>query len=532
MISRRTERGGRGWALILAALATAAGAAEGTTRARVIYATADEVYIDAGARAGLAPGDAGTLERAGTTLGRVEVTDVSRTSARLRLVGPFGEAPKPGDGAVIAASFRGETTVSTGDFVPLLAPKPGSKATAPPAPSDFHGAARVRHLFQQGGPEGTDYALSRLELNGGWERMGGSSWSFVVDGQASYRSGPAYQGTLDFEEVRADVYRLAVEGPLGQSGFARVGRFAPAELTSFGFLDGALLQIKTGNWRWGALGGARPVGPERRPATERPTAGIYVGHRGRPRGGARSEGTLGVMADYFKGALDRAALLWDERLQLSARTSLSASAEVDKNVTDSTGLPSTQWTRLNVNGRWTPGRLFSLSAGVDRHESGLPRPSDGATGPSTLTRYLRYWAGAGQSLGAGWRADGDLSIYAASTDETPPLWRAGLTKTGVPGMRGGYLNTNIYNVDGGGIKGLGAQASAGLPMLRGRLYLAPSVRARNAARDGEEKKWKVIDAALRADWRADPLTLFAGVNRVESEPSRATLVETGVEIRW
>jgi len=532
MTSRRIDHARRWIALVLAATAALAGAAEGTTRARVLYATSDEVYIDAGDRAGLAPGDQGTIERGGSALGRVEVTDVSRTSARGRLVGPFADAPRPGDSAVIVASFRQTPAVAGGDFVPLLAPKPGTKATAPPAASDFHGAARVRHLFQRGGPEGTDYALSRVELNSGWERVGGSSWSFLMDGQASYRSGPAYQGTLDFEEVRGDVYRLVAEGPLGESGFARVGRFAPSELTSFGFMDGALLQIKTGNWRWGALGGARPVGTERRPSTDRPTAGIYAGHRAGLGRRARTEGTMGVMADYFKGELDRLAFLWDERTQLSARTSVSASAEVDKNVTDSTGVPSAQWTRLNVTGRWTPGRLFSLSAGVDRHESGLPRPSDGAAGSATVRRYLRYWAGAGQSLGAGWRADGDVSIYAASTDEAPPLWRAGLTKTGLPGMRGGYLNANIYNVDGGGIKGLGAQASAGLPMWRGRLYVAPSARARNAAREGEEKKWALVDAALRADWRADPLTLFAGVTRVDSEPSRATLMETGVEIRW
>lgn len=519
-------------ALILAGLSVVTAAAEGSTRARVLYATADEVYIDAGAQAGLAPGDLGTLERGGSALGRVEVTDASRTSARLRLVGPFSDAPRPGDSVVIAATFRETPAEAGGDFVPLLAPKPGSKTTAPPTPSDFHGTARVRHLFQRGGPDGTDYALSRVELSSGWERLGGSSWSFVIDGQASYRSGPAYQGTLDFEEVRADVYRLVAEGPLGDNGFARVGRFAPAELTSFGFMDGALLQIKTAHWRWGALGGARPVGSERRPSTERPTAGIYAAHRAGLGRRARTEGTMGVMADYFKGELDRLAFLWDERTQLSARTSVSASAEVDKNVTDATGTPSAQWTRLNVTGRWTPGRSFSLSAGVDRHESGLPRPSDGTAGSPTKTRYLRYWAGAGQALGAGWRADGDVSLYAASTDEAPPLWRAGLSKTGLPGMRGGYLNANIYNVDGGGLQGLGAQASAGLPMFRGRLYVAPSARARNAARAGEEKKWKLIDAALRTDWRMDPLTFFAGVTRADSEPSRATLVETGLEIRW
>lgn len=530
MVSRRIEAR-RGIALAVGVVFVAV-AARAETRARVIYATADEVYIDAGTRAGLAPGDPGVLERAGSALGRVEVIDVSRTSARLRLVGSFSNAPRPGDEAVIAASFREGPTETGGDFVPLLAPKPGTKTTAPPAPSNFHGTLRARYLFQRDGPEGTDYALSRLELNSGWERVGGSSWSFLIDGQASYRSGPAYQGTLDFEEVRGDVYRLVAEGPLGEKGFARVGRFAPSEMPSFGFMDGALLQLKTGNWRWGALGGARPVGAERRPSTDRPAAGVYVGHRSGLGGRARTEGTMGVVADYFKGELDRLAFLWDERTQLSARTSVSASAEVDKNVADSTGLPTAQWTRLNVTGRWAPGKSFSLSAGVDRHESGLPRPSEEATTPIAMSRYLRYWAGAGQSLGAGWRAEGDVSLYAASTDDGPPLWRGGITKTGLPGLRGGYVNANVYNVDGGGIKGLGAQASAGLPMWRGRLYLAPSARARNAAREGEDKKWDMVDAALRADWRADPLTIFAALTRTESDPSAATLVESGIEIRW
>ena len=89
-LRRAGDRPGRGVVFV-------AVVARAETRARVIYATADEVYIDAGnaGRTGArGPGRPGT---GGSALGRVEVIDVSRTSARLRLVGSFFQRAAAGD---------------------------------------------------------------------------------------------------------------------------------------------------------------------------------------------------------------------------------------------------------------------------------------------------------------------------------------------------------------------------------------------------------------------------------------------------
>ncbi len=505
-------------------------AAQGArVRARVLYATVDEAYIDEGTQAGVGPGDTGVVERSGQAVARVEVTDASRASARVRVLGTPAGGVRAGDTVVVEASFREKAALPAGDFVPLLAPPPG---TAPTASSEarFHGSIRLRHLAQQDADDRSSYGLSRLELNSGISRVGGSSWSFLVDGNVSYRTGEAFRDSIDYREARYDAYRLALEGPLGGRGFARVGRFAPAELPGFGFVDGLLLQARWGGARWGLLGGARPLGADRRPSGEQPTAGAYVGYASPGTARLRHDGTVAVVADTFKGELDRLALLWDERARWSSRLSAGMSAEADKRVESSTSAPAAQLTRLNVNARWTPGANFSLSAGVDRHENSLTRPSDGDAVVSGR-RYLRYWVGAGQYLGAGWRADGDVSYYAATQDRTPSLWRGGLTKTGLPWMRGGYVNANIYNLGGGGLEGLGAQASAGLPFGRA-LYVAPSVRARNAAPIGATKEWKVLDVSTRADWRADPWTFYAGWTRTSDDAVEATTIEAGVDFRW
>ena len=207
MISRRIDVR-RGLSLALALLPGALWAEGQRVRARVLYATVDEIYIDAGTLAGLSPGDPGALEGGGPPRTRVEVVDASRASARLRVLGPAAETVRAGDTVVMEASFREKPIPPSDDFVPLLSPRAG-KAPVPAArESRFHGSLRLRHLAQQDEDDRSSYGLSRLELNSGVTRVGGSSWSFMVDGNVSYRTGEAFRDSLDYREARYDAYRL------------------------------------------------------------------------------------------------------------------------------------------------------------------------------------------------------------------------------------------------------------------------------------------------------------------------------------
>lgn len=102
--------------------ATGAQAQDRPLRAHVLNVTAEEVFIDAGSRAGVAPGDRGSLEQDGLTLGQVEVTDVSGTSARCRWVGPLSKPPRAGDIVVIVPSFRSVPIVAGGTSSPFWLP--------------------------------------------------------------------------------------------------------------------------------------------------------------------------------------------------------------------------------------------------------------------------------------------------------------------------------------------------------------------------------------------------------------------------
>ena len=81
----------------------------------------------------------------------------------------------------------------------------------------------------------------------------------------------------------------------------------------------------------------------------------------------------------------------------------------------------------------------------------------------------------------------------------PVAWRHHQNR--LPGLRGGYVNANVYNVDGAGSY-LGAQASAGgLPMWRVATVSGTlGARAERPPAKGKTK-WDMVDAALRADWR-------------------------------
>ncbi|MBL0058994.1 MAG: hypothetical protein IPP35_07770 [Elusimicrobia bacterium] len=519
------------------------GAETGRLQANVVYVTMAEVYIDAGTQSGISPGDPGVIQRQGKTLARAEVMDAGRSSARLRLLSKSTEEIQAGDTVTVETSFRtqGGSSAPAGvkpdpDFVPLLAPWPGPRPSAFPQRNIFHGSLRMRDVVQDDSSDRSDYSISRMELTSDMDRLAGSSWSLRMDGNVSYRSGVAFENSADYREARYDVFRLLLEGPVGGRGFARMGRFAPAELPAFGFIDGVQGEARLNpGFRLGAVGGFRPEGTEQRPSSDWPSAGLYASLKTGGSSGFRTWGTVGVLADYFKGDLDRLALLWEERVDFRAPVSFLISAEGDKRVDNSPDQPSAQLSRLNVSASWYPWKSCSLRGGVDSGQSDIVRPSQSVENNGWTVSgadYFRSWVALGQSLGWGWRAEGDVSFYHASSDDMPPLWRGGLTKTRLPFFPSGYLTGTIYNISGRALEGLGAQASMGLPMFRQRLYLGPTCRARNAVRPDDPKKWEWVDYGARADWRVSPFNIFAGFVRTNTETTSSVLMDLGVDYRW
>lgn len=540
---RSVDRRGRWvlWTLFLWPIA--ARAETGRLQAHVVYATVAEVYIDAGTTSGISPGDPGVILRQGKTVARAEVLDAGRSSARLRLLSKPTDDIQAGDIAVVETSFRvqSESSALRGEkldahFVPLLAPWPGPLSSASSQKNIFHGSLRMRDVVQNDSANRSDYSISRMELTSDIDRLAGSSWSFRVDGNVSYRSGVAFATSADYREARYDVFRMLLEGPVGGRGFARMGRFAPAELPSFGFLDGLQGDVRLAEgFRLGAVGGWRPEGTEQRPSSDWPSAGVYANLKTGGSSGFRTWGTLGVLADYYKKNLDRLAFLWEERVDFAAPVSFFFSAEGDKRVDNSLNQPSAQLTRLNVSASWSPWKSCSLRGGVDSGQSDIVRPSqlENNNGlPFSNADYLRSWVALGQSLGWGWRADGDVSFYKASSDNMPALWRGGLTKTRLPFFPSGFLSGTVYNISGGVLEGLGAQGAMGLPIFQQRLYVGPTCRARNAVRPDDPKKWEWVDYGARADWRVSPFNIFAGFVRTNSETTSAVLFDLGVDYRW
>lgn len=527
-----------GWvALCFLTFPQGVGAKSNGVEAHILYVTLDEIYIDKGAGVGIGVGDVGVVTRGAAVLGRVLVTDVSQSSARMRVASSLKEPLQAGDRVTLDPQRRPVEDApeygSGEDFVPLLAPwknrKPPSRAR-----NLFHGSLRLRHLVQNDPLNQVDYTLSRADVNTVWDRIGGSPWKMILDGNVSYRDGNAFRTSPDYQEPRVDLYRAMIQRSSGQGGVFRLGRFIPTELSAVGFMDGVQAESPARKgWRWGGLAGVRPQGTEQQLSGDAPMASGYGSWEGGARGGLWAVGTAGFLTTAYKGDWDRLAFLWNQRVDLFSRSHLSLGWEEDFRVNGSTVQPQTQLTRLNVNASWSIFRPFTLKGGLDRSRRPDTLESRASLFDATQAirdpGYWRYWVGAAQSIGWGVTFDQDVSFIDSPNSDSDPLWRWGMNSP-VPGWTQSLVGFNVYNLSGTTVKGTAGNLTVYLPI--DQLTLTPSCRLRYAGPPGESKDFDLVDYGLRADWRGRTWGIFGGYTRTDASITKTDLWEIGTDFRW
>ncbi len=531
-----------GISLILAA--RPARALESDLQGYVLGINGDRISIDLGVVQGLKPGDVGLLKRNGRRLASLEVVSVDRTNAFLRLLDAtpglrtvegdtvFFSAPGRAQRAKAGAGQGGED-----EFVPLLAPPPvAAKKAASKVKTFVHGRLRLWQFLQVVSPIDARYRITRAESDGTVERIAGSAWSFVWSGNGSYRDGNRSSASDDFRKGRVHAQRLMLSHPLMEKGFLRLGRFFSNELPGLGTVDGAAAQVPLGKVKVGAVAGARPDRRYQDFSAREKMGSVYVSaDAGTP--GERSYGvTAGVLRTLWNGRPDELAFLLDQRADFGPLLGVYESAQIDAG--DAAVHEGPRLTRFDLSLNSAPRENLTLRGGVNHFEPidmAAERALSGMDPALYIDNgYWRWWTGSAQTLPWGLGLDEEISWTNTGGRFLPGLWRATLSRTGLPRMPYGRVYATLYNLnnpagaDHGGSTGLTA------PFLEGKLTFDASAGFRYDRGDQQAgRRWRAGDASLRMDWRPNlTWSVDLAATRVWQGAIHSTSLSGGVSYRW
>jgi len=531
--------------LLLCLLARPARAVESELQGFVLGVNGDRISVDLGVVQGLKPGDVGLLKRAGRRLASVEVVTVDRTNAFLRVIDAApGLVTVEGDTVFFAAPGQ-EQKAKAGagqggedEFVPLLAPPPlAQKKAASKLTTHAHGRLRLWQFVQVVRPVDARYRITRAESDGAVERIAGTAWSFVWSGNGSYRDGNHPSASDDFRKGRAHFQRLMLSHPLAGKGFVRLGRFFPNELPGLGTVDGAAVQAPAAGILIGAVAGARPDRRRQDPSSRELVGSLYASaEAGEP--GKRSWGaTAGVLHTLWDGRRDELAFLLDQRFDLGPMLGVYQSAQLDVDAGTAAVHKGARLTRFDLSMNSTPAERLTLRAGVSHFEpvDTAAERSVAAADPALYidNGYWRWWTGAGQSLPWGLGLDEEISWTSTGGRFLPGLWRATLSRTGLPGLPYGRTYATVYNLNNPAGADHGGSVGATAPFLEGRLTADASAGFRYDRGDGASRRWRAGDAGLRLDWRPNPTwSADLAATRVWQGAIHSTSLSGGVSYRW
>ena len=480
--------------VLLGLLAAPARALESDLQGYVLGINGDRISVDLGAVQGLKPGDVGLLKRNGRRLASLEVVTVDRTNAFLRLIdGTPGLRTVEGDTVFFAAPGKAQKAKAGAgqggedEFVPLLAPPSTvKKKAASKIKTHVHGRLRLWQFLQVVDPIDARYRITRAESDGTVERIAGSAWSFVWSGNGSYRDGNHSSSSDDFRKGRAHAQRLMLSHPLSDKGFVRLGRFFPNELPGLGTVDGAAVQAPYAGVKLGAVAGTRPDRRYQGFASREMMGSLYVtAEAGTP--GQRSYGvTAGLMHTLWDGRRDELALLLDQRLDFGALLGVYQSAQFNVDTGTAAVHKGARLTRFDLSLNSTPWEPLTLRGGVSHFEpiDTAAERSVAAVDPALYidNGYWRWWTGAGQTMPWGLGLDEEVSWTNAAGRFQPGLWRATLSRTGLPGLPYGRVYGTLYNLNNPAGADHGASTGLTAPFFEGKLTLDASAGFRYTSR--------------------------------------------------
>jgi hypothetical protein len=521
---------------------------------RVTRIVGREILVDAGSREGLGVGQRGRIVAEGETidtrdpgairegihLGDVEVVSVTERTARLRLTSRAGSRrPDSGDWALLTVVASNEQTESNpGEFVPLLTQPPPRGVEISKSSNVHHGRLWLRQDLQVDSESDLDFYVTRTGTSGSVERLAGTPWSLEWRGQASYRSGDAFDGT-DFEnDVRLDLYRLNLYRRYDEGEFVRLGRFLPLELTSVGYVDGVQGEVPlTDVLRAGAILGLKPDRDDLDFSVDEPTAVAYMTVEAGERGEFYYSGTGGLLFSLFEGEADRLAFLVEQRADLGPRLSLFSTSTVDFDIGGAEFRDGVSLSHVDLYASYKVTSFLRARAGVDHYERPDTRVERDLLGIVDERLFddgfWRYWVGGSQQLPLSLHVDEEVALIDSPGTETALHWRVSITRTGLPFLRSGQITATVYNLEGFDIEGHGFLISSYLPFAEGAVAVSPSIGFRLLETDETSEEFDATDASVYVYWYlTESVSLNAGANLSLGDSVERTFLSVGLDYRW
>lgn len=524
-------------------VATGAFAVVGELQGYVLGVTGDRVAVDLGVFQGLKAGDVGTLKRGGRKLATLEVVTVDRGNAFMRVVeGEQGLVPREGDIIFFAVSASmpkaGAGRGGEDGFVPLLVDEPAPKREAASRLStQTHGRLRAWQFFQTVDPIGARYRLSRLDSDGAVDHIAGSLWSMVWSGNETYRDGNQTSSADDFRRGRFHAQRLTLSRPIAEKGFVRAGRFFANELPGLGTVDGAAVQVPVSGLKVGVVAGARPDRRDMHFSSRELMASVYASIEAGAMGRRSYAATLGALHTRWQGRADELAVLFDQRFDFGPLLGVYQTSQFDFNAGTAAVHKGTRLTRFDLSANSAVRPWLTFRGGLSHFETidvAAERSLAGIDPALYIDNgFWRYWAGSSQNLPWGLGLDEEVSWTNVRARFQPGLWRATLSRQGLPWLASGRIYASAYNLtvltgtDYGGSTGLTA------PFFNGKFSLDSSLGLRYERGDQPRRRLKAGDASLRLDWRPSrSWSVDAAVTRVWQGSVRSSSVSSGVSYRW
>ncbi|MBP7149514.1 MAG: hypothetical protein KBD01_18455 [Acidobacteria bacterium] len=359
-------------AVLLAGLALALGAGE--AEVRVSFVTGSSVYVDAGSEDGLRAGDELQVVRDGQVVAVLRVKFVSSHRAA---------CAREGDTAV---------TLAIGDlvrFTPRRAAAAGAgdaaQAAPTPTPPRRPVAQRLRELGLRG-RVGLRYSILRdrsgtglttsqpaLDLRLDGRRVGGSPFDVNADirTQRTYRT----VAGADTTQSRNRVYRLsAAWQPAGSRLRLSAGRQFSPSLAAISIFDGVLAEHTGERWTLGVFSGTQPDPVDFGTSSAVREHGAFTELRSSAGAARRWAVTAGAIGSYENGEINREFAYLQGRYD-DRRWSAYLTQEIDQN---------RGWKEQAGESRFSPTSTFAM---------------------------LRYRAGAGVTLRAGYDNRRNVRLY-------------------------------------------------------------------------------------------------------------------------
>lgn len=360
-------------------------AQEQPTGHKVKYLTAEYVYLDAGAAAGLSVGDVLYVVRSQQkVIAKIEVVFTAENSASCKILSSQ-ETIRPGDVAVVVER-KGKPAQEPGEEpepkteAPLPAEtasgrsaRPGERSRGSSTRLSGSISAQFYHLDDRT-ESNLDFTRPALRVNLRARRLWGKELTFRVRTRTYHnvRTRPYNLGVPE-REWRNRVYELSLsyDEPAAPVNF-RMGRIISNFISGVGYIDGGQLQYNfSRSLRLGVFGGTRPDWRTSSFQTEVTKYGGYLNFSAGDYQTAYFESTLAGALEKNTGTISREFIYLQNTLNFGARLNLFQSAEVDVNRDwrkEKTG-QGVSLTSLLLSGRYRVTNRFTVGAIFDNRKN-------------------------------------------------------------------------------------------------------------------------------------------------------------------